>query len=159
MKIRRPAVAGQFYWSNPKELLEQISSCYKHRLGPGSLGKTKDGPRKIVGAVVPHAGYMYSGPVAAHTYKELAEDGTPKTIVILGPNHTGLGSAVATMVEGAWQTPLGTVEIDTGLAKEISKQSQIIDLDESAHYSEHSIEVQLPFLQHMVKILISFQFV
>ncbi|MCS4541856.1 MAG: AmmeMemoRadiSam system protein B [Euryarchaeota archaeon] len=149
VKIRRPAVSGQFYWSDPKDLLEQISDCYKHILGPRNLPETKAGPRKIVGAVAPHAGYMYSGPVAAHTYNELAADGIPDTVVIIGPNHTGVGSGVAIMVEGAWQTPLGTVEIDSDLAKQIIKKSETIDSDETAHYSEHSIEVQLPFLQHI----------
>ena len=92
---------------------------------------------------------MYSGPVAAHSYLALAEDGVPATAIILGPNHTGVGSGVSLMTEGAWETPLGRVEIDSELAAKIQKASAIIDTDEEAHRHEHSLEVQLPFLQYL----------
>lgn len=82
-------------------------------------------------------------------YSELASDGCPDTVVILGPNHYGIGSGVSAMVEGAWQTPLGEVEIDSLFAKQIYKNSGIIDIDETAHINEHSIEVHLPFLQYI----------
>ena len=102
-----------------------------------------------MGLICPHAGYMYSGPVAASAYFELAQDGKPDTVVILGPNHTGYGSALSIMTEGIWQTPLGNVEIDTEIAKAIMQETSIIDIDEMAHRYEHSIEVQLPFLQFL----------
>jgi AmmeMemoRadiSam system protein B len=92
---------------------------------------------------------MYSGPVASKAYYELAIDGKPDTIVILGPNHTGYGSGLAIMNEGVWQTPLGEVEIDSKTANRIVEETEIIDVDESAHRFEHSIEVQLPFLQYL----------
>jgi AmmeMemoRadiSam system protein B len=92
---------------------------------------------------------MYSGPVAASAYFELAQDGKPDTVVLLGPNHTGYGSALSIMTEGTWQTPLGNVEIDTEMAKAIMQETNIIDIDEMAHRYEHSIEVQLPFLQFL----------
>jgi len=92
---------------------------------------------------------MYSGPLAAHGYHRLAEDGKPDIIVILGPNHTGSGSALAVMREGVWSTPLGEVKIDTATADAITRGSNIIDVDDSAHSFEHSIEVQLPFLQFL----------
>lgn len=92
---------------------------------------------------------MYSGPVAAYAYHRLALDGLIEVAVILGPNHTGLGSGVAMMEEGVWRTPLGDVEIDTGLARQIRRVCGIIDIDESSHIYEHSIEVQLPFLQYL----------
>ena len=121
-----------------------------HRLGPGSLPSvTREGARNLVGLVVPHAGYMASGPVAAHAYHRLAEDGKPDVIVIFGPNHTGRGSALSIMNEGAWRTPLGDVEIDGETANQIVDASSIIDVDERAHAYEHSIELQLPFLQYL----------
>ena len=109
----------------------------------------EEGPRNIVGLICPHAGYMYSGPVAAHSYYALALDGKPEVVVLFGPNHTGYGSGLAIMNEGVWRTPLGDVEVDGELADEIVKESQIVDVDDSAHRFEHSIEVQLPFLQYL----------
>jgi AmmeMemoRadiSam system protein B len=121
-----------------------------HRLGPGSLPQVvSEGPRSIVGLVVPHAGYMASGPIAAHAYHHLAEDGKPDVIVIFGPNHTGNGSALSIMNEGAWRTPLGDVEVDTETADKILQASSIVDVDDRAHVYEHSIELQLPFLQYL----------
>ncbi len=92
---------------------------------------------------------MYSGPVAAHSYYELAVDGKPDTLVLLGPNHTGYGSALSLMREGAWRTPLGDVQVDTALADAILQETRIVDIDETAHRYEHSLEVQLPFLQFL----------
>jgi hypothetical protein len=92
---------------------------------------------------------MFSGPVAAHAYYKLALDGKPDVIVALGPNHTGYGSGLAIMNEGSWRTPLGDVEVDAETASQILREARIIDVDESAHRFEHSIEVQLPFLQYL----------
>ena len=92
---------------------------------------------------------MYSGPVAASAYYELAIDGKPDKVVLLGPNHTGYGSGLALMREGVWRTPLGDVELDSGLADAILHETNIVDVDETAHRYEHSIEVQLPFLQFL----------
>jgi AmmeMemoRadiSam system protein B len=92
---------------------------------------------------------MYSGMVAASSFFELAKDGLPDTVIILGPNHTGYGSSLSLMREGIWQTPLGNVEIDTELADIILSKTDIIDIDETAHKFEHSIEVQLPFIQYL----------
>ena len=98
--------------------------------------------------MAPHAGYLYSGPVAAHSYSKIVEDGFPDTFVILCPNHTGLGSGISTMLEGEWETPLGNVEIDTQFTEKLVEDALIIDPDASAHIQEHSCEVQLPFLQY-----------
>jgi len=139
-----------FYAGTSGALRKQIEGCFTHKLGPGSLPKVADRKlESIIGLVCPHAGYMYSGPVAAHAYHHLAKDGKPDTVVIFGPNHTGRGSALAIMKEGMWRTPIGDVEIDSVTAKEILRESQIIDADDSAHAFEHSIEVQLPFLQYL----------
>jgi AmmeMemoRadiSam system protein B len=150
VKVRLPCQAGAFYEGTPKLLREQIETCFRHELGPGKTPSVAEtGPRQIIGLVCPHAGYMYSGPVAAHAYYEMASDGTPEVAVILGPNHTGYGSALAIMNEGSWRTPLGDVEVHSEMANAIVRESHVVDVDESAHRLEHSIEVQLPFLQYL----------
>ncbi|MBT8171387.1 AmmeMemoRadiSam system protein B, partial [Candidatus Bathyarchaeota archaeon] len=148
--MRYPAVAGSWYAGTPNLLGTQLEGLFKHKLGPGSLpSKSKVGPRNLVGLITPHAGYMASGPIAAHAYHHLASDGQPNVIVIFGPNHTGQGSPLAIMKEGCWRTPLGDVEIDIDVASKILDYSKIIDVDERAHLHEHSIELQLPFLQYI----------
>jgi AmmeMemoRadiSam system protein B len=150
MKIRKPAVSGMFYAGTARELEEQIDWCYKHELGPGTIPRVNSkGLREIVAIVVPHAGYYYSGPVAAHAYKELADDGIFDTAVILGPNHTGYGYPVSLWAGASWNTPLGDVEINKKLARRLL--GDVIKSDETAHIHEHSVEVQLPWLQHLYK--------
>lgn len=150
MKVRRPTQAGAFYESDAEALKTQIANCFLQELGPNKhLKVNKTGSRKIVGLVCPHAGYMFSGAVAAKAYYELAQDGKPDTAVILGPNHTGYGSALALMNEGVWRTPLGDVEIDSAIANQIVHETRLVDIDDVAHRFEHSIEVQLPFLQYL----------
>ena len=135
----------------------QIEECFTHKFGPGKLPTLDEsGPRKIIGLICPHAGYMYSGPVAANAYYQLATDGRPDVLVILGPNHQGIGSGVSIMDRGIWRTPLGDVEVDAETCKAILQHSDIIDVDDSAHAYEHSIEVQIPFLQYIYG---SFKFV
>ncbi|RLG91789.1 MAG: AmmeMemoRadiSam system protein B [Candidatus Hecatellales archaeon] len=152
MKVRYPRNAGSWYAGTSESLRRQIEEdCFLHRLGPGRVPKLNvDGPRKVVGLLCPHAGYMYSGPVAAHSYCFLAEDGKPETVVVLGPNHTGFGSAVSIMVEGVWRTPFADVSINSRVAKAIQAGSKYLDIDDSAHLYEHSIELQLPFLQYVL---------
>jgi len=150
LKIRRPTQAGAFYAGSQQLLRAQIEECFKHELGPGTLPKVADKSlQRVVGLVSPHAGYMYSGPVAAYGYHRLAGDGKPDVVVLFGPNHTGSGSALGLMREGFWRTPLGDVEIDITTADSILRASNIVDVDDSAHAFEHSIEVQLPFLQFL----------
>jgi AmmeMemoRadiSam system protein B len=150
VKIRRPTQAGAFYEEDAESLKTQIENCFLHEFGPKQLPRVNAyGPREIVGLVCPHAGYMYSGQVAANAYYELAQDGKPSTVVILGPNHTGYGSAIALMNEGFWHTPLGDVEIDGETADHIVQETRLVDIDDLAHRFEHSIEVQLPFLQYL----------
>jgi len=143
--IRRASAAGQFYDGDKKTLELNIKDCFLDKRGPGTLPKANPGKKIIRGLVVPHAGYVYSGAVAAHSYYYLSNNGFADSFIILGPNHTGYGSGVSIMTEGAWETPLGTVPINESLSKELLKG--IIDKDEDAHRYEHSIEVQLPFLQ------------
>jgi len=147
--MREPAVAGQFYPDDPDELSEMIEDCYKDKLGPSKLpGKPVKGPRSIKGLVVPHAGLPYSGPCAAHAYIELFKDGMPDTFIILGPNHHGVGAGVATMTED-WDMPFGKAIVDRQLAKLLVKG--VVKVDDMAHRYEHSVEVQIPFLQRLKK--------
>ena len=148
MNRRPPAQAGTFYPDTEGALRTQIQQCFLHKLGPGSIPTIPGTPnQKILGLIVPHAGYIYSGPVAAHSYHRLATMGLVDSVIIIGPNHTGLGSGVSTMTEGEWSTPLGDTSIDQELACEIVDACGIVDVEEQAHLNEHSIEVQLPFLQ------------
>ena len=151
--MRYPAVAGAFYERSRDALLRQIRECYTHPAGPGRVPSVQRGDRRILGLVVPHAGYMYSGPVAAHSYAALAADGWPASFVILGPNHHGQGAPLA-ITNHEWQTPLGTVSADAALYSRLSKPP--LEEDVRAHLDEHSIEVQLPFLQALTE---SFQFI
>jgi len=118
--------------------------------GPGEIPLANlERKNNIVGLVSPHAGYMYSGPVAANGFYKIALDGKPDTIIILGPNHRGFGEDISIMAEGKWETPLGELKIDTDIAESILKNSKIIKNDNKAHQFEHSIEVQLPFIQYI----------
>jgi AmmeMemoRadiSam system protein B len=144
-KIRKPTAAGQFYNENEASLKQSIEECFLDDRGPKSLPKLVHGNKRIKGLVVPHAGYIYSGAIAAYSYHYLTKNGFADTFIILGPNHTGMGSGVSVMTEGSWLTPLGIVPINNKLSKHLWKD--IIDKDENAHMYEHSIEVQLPFLQ------------
>jgi len=147
--IRLPCQAGSFYAGSADALRRQVEECFLHRFGPQRLPKVEDGPRRLTSLICPHAGYMYSGPVAANGYHFAAQDGRPDTIIVLGPNHTGYGSGVSIMDDGVWRTPLGDVEVDSEMARGVQRASELIDIDESGHRFEHSIEVQLPFLQYV----------
>lgn len=157
--VREPVVAGYFYPDNSIELRNLLNDLFtKNPHGPG--GEPIVNPernRETTGYVSPHAGYLYSGPVAAHTYYSLAQDGVPETIVLLGTNHSGLGPLVSIYPGGKWITPLGELFVDSELAESVSKYSELAELDTDAHLDEHSIEVQLPFIQYVygnsVKIL------
>jgi AmmeMemoRadiSam system protein B len=137
--IREPAVAGRFYPANPQTLHDEIESYIK----PADKNQPE---QKInaLGCIVPHAGYMYSGHVAGAVYRRLD---LPEQIVILCPNHTGMGEPLAIMSEGVWRTPLGDAAIDEPLAAELKQAMPLLSEDEEAHRAEHALEVQLPFLQ------------
>ncbi|WP_297980983.1 AmmeMemoRadiSam system protein B [uncultured Methanobrevibacter sp.] len=148
--IREAAVAGAFYESNIKYLRESIEDCFKHKLGPGEVPKLSriNKSENVNAVMVPHAGYVYSGPTAAHAYSKIAQDGFPETFVILCPNHTGFGSEVSVFNEGSWVVPIGVVDVDSELANNIISKSNYASADYQAHIREHSIEVQLPFLKY-----------
>lgn len=150
-KIRKPAVAGSFYEGSKKNLEEQIKNCFLHPLGPGKIPVVSKWDRNtsLLHAVVcPHAGYMYSGPVAAWSFSELAKNGVPETVVLLGPNHRGLGSYVCVPEGGAWETPLGKVELNHKILDGLC-EAGAAERDDRSHAFEHSLEVQVPFLQFL----------
>jgi MEMO1 family protein len=133
--LRAPAVAGRFYPARADELLREVREYVSPHAGP---------VEDAVGCVAPHAGYIYSGGVAGAVYSRIE---IPEHCVILCPNHTGKGQALAVMATTAWQTPLGEVAADVGLATELLRRFPALREDSAAHRSEHAIEVQLPFLQ------------
>jgi AmmeMemoRadiSam system protein B len=134
--VRRAAVAGHFYSGTKEGLIAEVAEYIDKKL------KKED----LKGVLVPHAGFIFSGAVAGAVYSRLM---VPDTFIILGPNHTGRGVPAAIMTKDAWQTPLGEVEIDSELAAKILAKSAHLAEDERAHFAEHSIEVQLPFLQYL----------
>ena len=146
---RMPVVAGSFYEGKADILRKRIEDCFLGKLGPAQLPEAEPGvSRNLKAVIAPHAGYMYSGMPAAHTYLNLYKDGKPDHIVIFGPNHTGWGARLAICNEN-WETPLGTVNFDTELGPLIIEENKYAEADCIAHSSEHSIEVQLPFLQYI----------
>jgi AmmeMemoRadiSam system protein B len=145
--IREPIVAGQFYPGTSAELKNMIRQCIEHEYGPGSKPDTTN--EEIFGVVCPHAGYVYSGPTACHSYKSIASQ-NPELVIIIGPNHFGVGKDVATMIDAQWQTPLGMVQVDSDSAKQIAEISNFIEIDEYSHSQDHSLEVQVPMLQEIL---------
>jgi len=135
--IRPPAVAGRFYPSDPKELARDVD-----RFASGTGEKIP-----ALGCVVPHAGYVYSGHVAGAVYSSLE---IPQRCILLGPRHFPRGESMAILSEGSWQTPLGEAQIDAVLAKELAYACLRLREDSVAHESEHSLEVQIPFLQRLL---------
>jgi AmmeMemoRadiSam system protein B len=150
MRVRKPAVAGYFYESDGERLLQQLEWAVKHELGPKALQLPKLGAEAL-GGVAPHAGYMYSGPVAAWIYSALAGFGKPDVFIVVGPNHYGIGAPVAVMKSGVWETPLGRIEIDSDLAERIMSHYKEVEDDPHAFSKEHSVEVQIPFIQYYFK--------
>lgn len=149
-RIRRPAVAGIFYPRDPFELNQAIERSFKdQRFGPNKLPPSGS-KRRVYGIVSPHAGYLYSSAVAANGFYEVSSMEFDD-VVMIGPNHYGIGTGAAIMNTGLWETPLGQVEINQELSSVISKNSEIIDLDDFAHSKDHCLEVQLPFVQYIKK--------
>ncbi|MHC1598512.1 MAG: AmmeMemoRadiSam system protein B [Candidatus Methanofastidiosia archaeon] len=139
--IRKSVSAGKMYPYDKAQLKDTISSLFGEE---PCVKASKD----VVCGVCPHAGYIYSGRTAAHFYSSLAQ-GMPSRFIVVGPNHYGIGSAIALMNDGSWETPLGEIPIDTALADKILDSSELISNDPYAHSEESSLEVQLPFLQSL----------
>ena len=137
--IRTPAVAGKFYPENPLELEKKVAS---------HLGKLSKKKLKAIGVVSPHAGFIYSGDVVGAVYSQIE---VPETVILLGPNHTGLGENISVMTEGIWSMPMGNISIDEVLATQLCKETALAKPNSVAHQFEHSLETQLPFLQYLRK--------
>jgi len=135
--IRRPIVADKFYPGSKNLLEKQIRSFIKENTQENALA-----------CIMPHAGYVYSGAVATQTASSVK---IKENIILLGPNHTGMGSAFSIMSKGKWQTPLGEIDINQSIAENLKKECPNIEEDETAHIYEHSLEVELPILQVLSK--------
>ena len=133
--MRSPCVADRFYPGDPALLRESLGKY---------LGNLAEKRERALVVVAPHAGYVYSGSVAGAVYSEIE---VPDRVILLGPNHTGIGKGFALMATGEWETPLGRVRVNEDLAKGLLGASPLFSEDASAHKLEHSLEVQLPFLQ------------
>lgn len=133
--VRKPVVAGKFYPSSPQELKKLVASM----IDPDAKKS------EAIACVIPHAGYIYSGSVAAKT---LSRINIKDTVILMGPNHTGYGPPFSLMPQGRWETPMGETEIDSELAGSLLKASKLLKEDYLAHAYEHSLEVELPFLQY-----------
>ncbi len=145
---RPPAVAGQFYPADAADLARAIEACFTDARGPGELPvRHRSTERRIAAAIVPHAGYLYSGAIAAHVYARVAAERPPRAVLILGVDHHGL-SRGASLSARPWLTPIGPTAVDPGLVRALA--SPPVAVDEAAHAREHSIEVQLPFLEYVV---------
>jgi len=145
---RGPAVAGKFYDATERGVHRQIEASYRHKIGPGEL-PPKPGPwpaGKPWAYIVPHAGYVFSGPVAAHAFLDIATRGVPETVIIVGPSHHPIANAVAVGLE-PWRLPQGVAEVDQALAKDLISGG-LAHSDDDFRW-EHSLEVEVPFLQYL----------
>jgi AmmeMemoRadiSam system protein B len=142
MKARIPCVAGQFYQANPV-------ACRKH-LDELLAGEPQASTLAVLGGIVPHAGWVFSGPTAAQVFRAVAAGGAPETFVLLGADHRGVAWKPTLYPSGSWATPLGDVPVDEELGK-ILQEAFGSDLLTSAeaHAGEHSLEVQVPFIRHL----------
>ncbi|MFN3661095.1 MAG: AmmeMemoRadiSam system protein B, partial [Brevinematales bacterium] len=142
-------VAGSFYPGSIQRLEWILKECFLSKLGPGYIPNKPDKLlEKNFAIIVPHAGYIYSGPVAAHAYAEITKFGKPELVILIGPNHTGLGPIASIMSEGEWSIPTGRFRINSELAREIIRRTNLVSPDTKAHLFEHSLEVQLPFIAY-----------
>ncbi len=159
--MREPHVAGQFYEEDFNSLIKQIEDSFKGSRGPGILPYVvKKENHDIKAAVVPHAGYFFSGQCSAWAYQALSESKQQKLYIVIGPSHYGLKPSQKAVVSlEDWKTPLGIAKNKIEFSKALAKKSKIINADEDAFIQEHSIEVQLPFLQYISKEKFSLEFV
>lgn len=144
MIVREPIAAGRFYDAQPERCRNQL----RELLGTVAANRAP-GETKVVAGLVPHAGWMCSGAVAANVYQTIAASHAPATIVVFGGVHRHRGRQAAIFAEGRWETPLGPVEIDARLAERVMGHTNLVVSDPYAHEDEHSIEVQMPFLRHL----------
>lgn len=140
--IRKACVSGMFYESNPDFLRQNIESMLSNI-------PEVDVDGEIVAAIAPHAGYVYSGKTACYAFSEIGKNKLPDTFIVLGPNHTGRGTKIDVCDYDKWETPLGLVDVDVEFIDELLSVDSNVYVDNNAHVNEHSIEVEIPFIQYV----------
>lgn len=155
--VRPPAVSGTFYPADPRALRDEVERLLEGGRPAGGRGAGARGAglasgspsalTEVTALMAPHAGYVYSGRVAGLTF---GSAGLPPRLIVLGPNHTGRGAPFAIYDSGEWETPLGRVPVDGELVRALIERCPLLEVDAEAHRREHSIEVELPFLQVLV---------
>lgn len=150
MMIREPAVAGRFYSSERGDCEAELRDCLATAEKPPMWGEPHAPDRPIIGGIVPHAGWVCSGAVAARVFKAIAEQRQPASVVVFGAVHVRHGPQASLFDKGAWETPLGLAEVDARLANRLCSQTGLMTVDPHAHDGEHSIEVEVPFIQQLL---------
>lgn len=154
--LKKPFFAGKFYSEERQQLIKELEGCFKHPLGPGLPTRSVEASsnkgqqnRCILAGIAPHAALRYSGAIAAHLYSKLAREPKPRAVVIVAPNHSGIGSIASVFPGGIWETPLGPLEVDEEIAKLLIAKTGLLDPDVKPFEFEHSVEVQLPFIKYI----------
>lgn len=150
MMIREPAVAGTFYPSQPDQCLAQLQACLQSSERGGVEPGGDPEQRSVIGGIAPHAGWQFSGTLAGHLFREVAQSGRPGVVVLFGAVHVPHGARASLFPSGAWETPLGLARVEGRLAERLLGQTGLLDADPHAHEHEHSIEVLVPFVQHLL---------
>ena len=142
---RSPYYAGSFYPKDKRDLISLLDFCFKDSIfAPKQNQKINN---KIYGMIVPHGAYIFSGAISANAFLEIASRNID-TFILIGPDHKGIGKRISIISEGYWQTPLGDILIDNPITNDLKKSCDFIQEDERAHQIEHSLELQIPFIQY-----------
>lgn len=149
MMIREAAFADRFYAGEPAACLASIESCLK-RAAATPHADDVSGVEQLVGGIVPHAGWIYSGPVAVRVLREMANRPHPQAVIVFGAIHVLHGNVPSIFASGAWETPLGLAGVDERLSQRLLGQTGLLESSPHSHENEHSIEVEVPFIQHLM---------
>jgi len=150
MMIREAAMAGRFYAADPEQCRAEIARCLAQASGRPAGEVDAERPERVIGAIVPHAGWVCSGAVAARVFEAVRAARSPEVVVIFGAIHVRHGPRATIFASGAWETPLGLAHIDERLASRLHGQTGLLEVDPHAHEGEHSIEVEVPFIQQLM---------
>ena len=145
MQIRDPIAAGSFYEASERACRASLGKCIPEKVDLAEL------PERIVGGIVPHAGWVFSGEVAGQVFRSIAQQGEPEVFVLFGAMHRGMAQVGGMFAEGVWRTPLGDVEVDERLAERILGGTNLIERNAGVHADEHSLEVIVPFIQYLFR--------
>ncbi len=150
MMIREPSFAGRFYAGSADACLAEVEGCLQRAADAKADDAVTVETDRIIGGIVPHAGWLYSGAIAARVIAEIAARPHPQAVIIFGAVHVLHAARPSIFASGAWETPLGLAEVDARLAERLLGQTGLLDADPHAHDGEHSIEVEVPFVQHLL---------